>query len=103
MLRGRSPGNTKGATYKYEGLHRLLMPRSNLLEYVVSADWWDSFLPDFILSFAFFTALIYAVLSRRLGMQRPAIAVSAALGAALSAGLVWWEQANDLSIRNLGQ
>jgi hypothetical protein len=78
------------------------MPLSNLLDYLTSGDWWDTFLPDFVLAFAFFTALIYAVLGRRLGMQRPAIAVSAALGAALSAGLVWWEQANGLSIRNLG-
>lgn len=78
------------------------MSRSNLLEYVVSGDWLDTFLPDFVLAFAFFTALVYAVLGRRLGMQRPAIAVSAALGAALSAGLVWWEQVNGLSIRDLG-
>ena len=78
------------------------MARSNLLEYVVSGDWLDTVLPDFVLSFAFFTALIYAVLGRRLGMQRPAIAVSAALGAALASGLVWWEQANGISIRNLG-
>ena len=78
------------------------MPYSNPLEYLAFGDWLDSFLPDFVLAFAFFTALIYAVLGRRLGMQRPAVAVSAALGAALSAGLVWWEQANGVSIRNLG-
>jgi hypothetical protein len=78
------------------------MPLPNHLERLLYSDWLDSFLPDFVLAFAFFTALIYAVLGRRLGMQRPAVAVSAALGAALAAGLVWWEQVNDLSIRNLG-
>lgn len=78
------------------------MSYSNPLEYLVFGDWLDTFLPDFVLAFAFFTALIYAVLGRRLGTQRPAVAVSAAMGAALSTGLVWWEQANGLSIRNLG-
>ena len=63
---------------------------------------FSTLLPDFVLAFTFFTALIYAVLGRRLGHQRPAIAISAALGLALSAGLVWWEQVNDLSIKNLG-
>ncbi len=63
---------------------------------------FSTLLPDFVLSFTLFTALIYAVLGRRFGQQRPAIAISTALGAALSIGLVWWEQANDLSIRNLG-
>jgi hypothetical protein len=74
-------------------------------------DWWynwrleellDSYLPDFILAFAFFTSVVYAVLGKHLERQRPAIAMSAAIGFALSVGLVWWEQANDLSIRNLG-
>ncbi len=74
-------------------------------------DWWydwrleellDSYLPDFILAFAFFTSAVYAVLGKRFEKQRPAIAMSAAIGFALSIGLVWWEQANDLSIRNLG-
>ncbi len=78
------------------------MPYANPIEYIALGDWLDTLLPDFVLSFAFFTALIYAVLGRRLGSQRPAAAVSAALGAALSGGLVWWEQANGLSIRNLG-
>ena len=78
------------------------MPRSNPLDYFARGDWLDTFLPDFALAFAFFTALIYMVLGRRFGHQRAAMVVSAALGAALSAGLVWWEQANDMSIRNLG-
>jgi hypothetical protein len=63
---------------------------------------FDSVLPDFVLAFTFFTALIYAVLGKRFGQQRPAIAASAALGLALSVGLVWWEQASGMSIRNLG-
>ncbi|MBN2560204.1 MAG: hypothetical protein JXQ75_04675 [Phycisphaerae bacterium] len=78
------------------------MARSNLVEYLLSGDWLETVLADFALSFTFFTALIYAALGRRLGSPRPAIAVSASLGAALSAGLVWWEQANGISIRNLG-
>jgi len=74
-------------------------------------NWWDewhleglleSYLPDFILAFAFFTSVVYAVLGKRFEKQRPAIAMSAAIGLALSIGLVWWEQANDLSIKNLG-
>jgi hypothetical protein len=65
-------------------------------------DLFDTVLPDFVLAFAFFTAVIYAVLSRRFGEQRPAVAMSAALGMALSIGLVWWEYTHDLSIRNLG-
>lgn len=62
----------------------------------------ESLLPDFILAFAFFTSIVYAVLGKRFDRQRPAIAMSAAMGFALSIGLVWWEQANNLSIRNLG-
>ncbi len=65
-------------------------------------DLLDTYLPDFVLAFAFFTAMTYAVLGKRLGQQRPAIAIAAALGAALSIGLVWWEQVNDISIKNLG-
>ena len=74
-------------------------------------DWWhhwhledllESYLPDFILAFAFFTSVVYAVLGKRFEQQRPAIAMSAAIGFALSIGLVWWEQANDFSIKNLG-
>ena len=73
--------------------------------------WWrnwqidgllESYLPDFILAFAFFTSVVYAVLGKRFEQQRPAIAMSVAMGFALSIGLVWWEQANDLSIKNLG-
>ncbi len=63
---------------------------------------FESVLPDFVLAFTFFTALCYAVLGKRFGQQRPAIAASAALGFALAVGLVWWEQAAGLSIRDLG-
>jgi len=62
----------------------------------------ESYLPDFILAFAFFTSVIYAVLGKRFEQQRPAIAMSVAMGFALSIGLVWWERANNLSIKNLG-
>lgn len=65
-------------------------------------DLLESLLPDFVLAFAFFTSLIYAVLGKRFGPQRPAVAASAALGFALATGLVWWEQAHGFSIRDLG-
>jgi len=62
----------------------------------------ESLIPDFVLAFAFFTSITYAVLGKKFEQQRPAIVMSASIGFALSIGLVWWEQANDLSIRNLG-
>jgi cyanate permease len=62
----------------------------------------QTLLPDFVLAFAFFTALCYAVLAKRFGQQRPAVAMSAAIGLALAIGLVWWEQAHGWSIRNFG-
>ena len=62
----------------------------------------ESLIPDFVLGFAFFTSLVYVVLARRFEHQRSAIAMSASIGFALSIGLVWWEQANNLSIKNLG-
>jgi len=62
----------------------------------------ESLLPDFVLAFAFFTALIYSVLAKRFDRQRPAIAVSAALGTALSVGLIWWELRSGVSVRDLG-
>ncbi|MBN1489898.1 MAG: hypothetical protein JXA69_08275 [Phycisphaerae bacterium] len=65
-------------------------------------EWFDSFLPDFLLAFAFFTSVVYAVLSRRFEQQRPAVAMSAALGLALAGGLVWWEQVNGYSVLSLG-
>jgi hypothetical protein len=63
---------------------------------------FESLLPDFILAFAFFTALTYAVLGQRFGHQRPAIAMSAAVGLALASGLAWWEYDHGWSVRNLG-
>jgi len=65
-------------------------------------DFLETLLPDFVLAFTFFTALCYAILGKHFGRQRPAIAMSAAIGLALSLGLVWWERANDLSVRDLG-
>ncbi|MBN1346700.1 MAG: hypothetical protein JXQ73_28675 [Phycisphaerae bacterium] len=66
------------------------------------ADLFESYLPDFVLAFTFFTALAFAVLERRLGNKRPAVAMSAALGLALAIGLLWWEVQPGRSIRDLG-
>jgi hypothetical protein len=63
---------------------------------------FESLMPDFIISFIFFTALVYAVLCRRFDHQRSAAAMSGSLGLALSAGLVWWEYQRGWSIRDLG-
>jgi len=63
---------------------------------------FETLLPDFVLAFAFFTSVCYTVLGKRFGQQRPAIAMSATIGFALSVGLVWWEQANGFSIKDLG-
>ena len=62
----------------------------------------QTLLPDFVLAFALFTALTYAVLGKRVGQQRPAVAMSGTIGLALAIGLVWWEQQHDWSIRDLG-
>ena len=62
----------------------------------------EAYLPDFALAFTFFTALIFAVLERRLGSKRPVIAMSAALGLTLSISLVWWEHQTGWTIRDLG-
>lgn len=78
------------------------MNPQNLLSEFAFGSYLQTYLPDLILAFAFFTSICFAVLSRRFEQKRPAIAASAALGFALSLGLLWWEQANQLSIRNLG-
>ncbi len=65
-------------------------------------DWFDALLPDFVLAFTFFTALIYAVLSRQFERQRSAAAMAASLGLALSIGLTWWEYEHGWSVRDLG-
>ncbi len=75
---------------------------SNPLQQFVSYDFFESLLPDFVLACAFFTAIIYAALGKRFGHQRAAIGVALAMGVALAVGLVWWEEANDISIRDLG-
>ena len=62
----------------------------------------ESLLPDFILAFAFFTSVSFAVLGKQFDHKRSAVAMSVSIGLALSIGLVWWEQANDLSVKNLG-
>ena len=73
-----------------------LFDQHNLTEFI------ESLIPDFVLAFAFFTAIAYAVLGKRFEQQRPAIVMSVSMGFALSIGLVWWEQANGLSVKNLG-
>ena len=77
---------------------RLANPFSNL----AVGELFETLLPDFVLAFAFFTALAYAVLGKRFDRQRPAIVMSAVIGLSLAVGLVWWEERNGLSIRNLG-
>ena len=78
------------------------MRPENPFEDMAVHELFETLLPDFVLAFAFFSSVVYAVLGRRFEQQRPAITMSAAIGFALSIGLVWWEQANELSIRNLG-
>jgi len=78
------------------------MNRPNPLQDLPIGELFETLLPDFVLAFAFFSALTYAVMAKRFDQQRPAIAMSAALGFALSVGLVWWEQKMGLSIRDLG-
>jgi|GEM_PF-4841195 len=68
----------------------------------VNGGLYDSVIPDFLLAFAFFTSLTYAVLSRRFGHQRPAVMMAVSLGLSLSIGLVWWESAHGWSVRDLG-
>ena len=63
---------------------------------------FETLLPDFILAFAFFTALVYGVLAKRFQHQRSAVTVSVTVAFALSVGLVWWEQRTGFSIRDLG-
>jgi hypothetical protein len=78
------------------------MRLTNPFEDLPIGQFFETLLPDFVLGFAFFTSICYAVLGKRFGQQRPAIAMSATIGFALSVGLVWWEQANEFSIRDLG-
>lgn len=78
------------------------MRLDNLIEDLIIEDLLESALPDFILAFTFFMSLSYAVLGKRFGQQRPAIAMSATIGFALAAGLIWWERATGFSIKDLG-
>ena len=78
------------------------MRPERLLNNLNLSEWMESLLPDFVLAFAFFTSLVYAVLGKRFDHQRPAVVMSVSIGFALSIGLVWWEQENNLSIKNLG-
>ena len=52
----------------------------NPLSKFVIGDLFETLLPDFVLGFAFFTALTYAILARRLHHQRALIAVSTTMG-----------------------
>ena len=63
---------------------------------------FESLLLDFILAFTFFTSVCYAVLSKRFDHQRSAVGMSASIGAALSVGIIWWENRSGITIRNLG-
>ena len=63
---------------------------------------FESYILDFVLAFTFFTSVCYAVLGKRFDHQRSAVGMSASIGAALSVGLVWWENRRGLSIRDLG-
>lgn len=63
---------------------------------------FETLLPDFVLAFAFFTSVVYAVLGKRFDHQRSAVTMSATIGFALSTGLVWWEQTRGFSMKNLG-
>jgi hypothetical protein len=78
------------------------MRPANPFENLAIGELFETLLPDFVLAFAFFTSICYAVLGKRFGQQRPAIGMSATIGFALSVGLVWWEEINDFSIRDLG-
>ncbi|MCY2928873.1 MAG: hypothetical protein NTV86_05155 [Planctomycetota bacterium] len=78
------------------------MSLSNPFSNLAFGEMFQTLLPDFVLAFAFFTALTYAVLGKQFGHQRSAVAMSATLGMALSTGLVWWEQRTQYSIRSLG-
>lgn len=74
----------------------------NPLQMLAGGGVFETLLPDFLIALTFFTALVYAVLSKRLDHQRSAVAVAVAVGVALSVGLVWWEAQTGWSVRSLG-
>lgn len=78
------------------------MNRFTFPDWGLFAGLFHTLLPDFMLAFTFFTALIYAVLGKRFDRGRTAAAMAIALGLALSTGLVWWESQHGYSIRDLG-
>jgi len=78
------------------------MPLSYPFPHADFGNLFDSLFPDFILAFAFFTSIVYAVLSRRFHQQRAAGMAAGAVGLALAAGLTWWEYQNGFSVRHLG-
>ena len=78
------------------------MRGENIFEHWRLGDLLESALPDFVLAFAFFTSIVYAVLGKRFEHQRSAITMSVCLGLALSVGLIWWEQSTGFSIKDLG-
>jgi hypothetical protein len=74
----------------------------NFYHNTIIMEFMETALPDFILAFTFFASLVFAVLNKHFGQRRPAIGMSAAIGFALATGLIWWERAIGLSIRDLG-
>ncbi len=75
---------------------------SHYFENILIRELFETLLPDFVLAFTFFTSIVFAVLNKHFSQRRPAIGMSASIGFALSVGLIWWEQASGISIRNLG-
>ena len=51
-------------------------------------DLFEAAFADFVLAFAFFTALFYAMLAKRIEHQRSAIVISGVMGFVLSIGFI---------------
>ena len=81
---------------------KALMRLANPFPELAFGELFETLLPDFVLAFAFFTALAYAVLGKRFDRQRSAVVMSAVFGMSFAVGLVWWERQNGFSIRDLG-
>ena len=73
----------------------------NFYHNTIIMEFMETALPDFILAFTFFASLVFAVLNKHFGQRRATIGMSAAIGFALATGLIWWERATGLSIRDL--
>jgi hypothetical protein len=65
-------------------------------------DLFEAAFADFVLAFAFFTALFYAMLAKRIEHQRSAIVISSVMGFVLSIGFIWWEEQSEFRMENLG-